>query len=337
MGRLRLALAALVVAAAAAASAAGDGLPGYTLTQLGRAVGATELGENPTGLSGAADGSALRLADGRVRLYFFDMGASILRSAISTDGVHFTVEPGTRAPAGQAWGQPRAVALADGRVRLFFIDAGGIGSAVSSDGLTFTKEPGLRVSATDAGVAEPSFLSTGTIVMLADGRYRMYFSTLHRPGAAIQPERVQSAVSSDMLSWTIEPGVRVGAGAALAGSAEHPFALARADGSVTLFYGRNQPFALYASTSSDGLSFTSESQVIERVLDSDVLADTSGTYLLYFGTHDETAGNSVAVARLAPASTTTTPPPTVKPKPKTKPTPKCKQGQKTTKNKPCRR
>lgn len=71
-----------------------------------------------------ADVTAVRPADGRVRLYAFVAPGGI-QSAISTDatGTSFVAEPGRRitlAPGGQT----RAYVLDDGRVRLFTSTAG---------------------------------------------------------------------------------------------------------------------------------------------------------------------------------------------------------------------
>ena len=102
----------------------------------------------PAGGKQVADVTAVRLADGRVRLYAFAGG---IYSAISTDaaGTTFVAEPGRRitwAPGGQT----RAYVLGDGRVRLFYLNAGSIMSAISSDGLTFTDE-GVRITTAAAG------------------------------------------------------------------------------------------------------------------------------------------------------------------------------------------
>ncbi len=123
-----------------------------------------------------ADVTAVRLADGRVRLYAF-VAPDGIRSAISTDGTgtRFVAEPGRRitwAPGGQT----RAYKLSDGRVRLFYLDGGSIKSRSRSDGLSFTDE-GVRITTAAAGF-EPGGLS---IVKVGSG-YRGYFSNLEKPG-----------------------------------------------------------------------------------------------------------------------------------------------------------
>ena len=91
---------------------------------------------------------------------------------------------------------PEAVALPDGRVRLIVDEPDGAATLhtyTSTDGVTFTPE-------------SPTFNGTfPSVVRLADGRYRMYF-TRFSPEAGT--EQILSAVSDDALNWTQEPGVR---------------------------------------------------------------------------------------------------------------------------------
>ncbi|RME24490.1 MAG: hypothetical protein D6798_11160, partial [Deltaproteobacteria bacterium] len=94
------------------------------------------------------------LPDGRLRLYavvqprMTDPGAGGLvneiRSAVSTDGRHFTPEPGVRLAG--PYVDPDVVVLDDGRIRMYITtDASRIRSAISDDGLQFTMEPGDRI------------------------------------------------------------------------------------------------------------------------------------------------------------------------------------------------
>jgi len=92
---------------------------------------------------------------------------------------------------------------------------GGIKSAASPDGLTFTIENGFRLTQEAAGFTGTTVSATTgpTVIGLADGRYRMYFSDLPRPGDPPGGHRIKSAVSADQLTWTVEPGIRIGPGA----------------------------------------------------------------------------------------------------------------------------
>jgi hypothetical protein len=251
-----------------------------------------------------ADGSAVRLEDGRVRLYMFAQGVGIVSAvSIAADGLTFQPEPGTRLPDGS--GMPRVVANPRGGWRLFFTSANGIKSAVSADGLTFTEEPGFRITALQAGFSDTTVAATSgaTVTRLADGRFRMYFSDLPRPGDPPGNHRIKSAVSTDMLAWTVEEGVHLGPGAPfITASAEHPFALANADGSVTLYYGKfggpgsAQPEGLYQSTSTDGLTFEHETYAVYFGNDPDALRLADGTLLVYYGLFDPAIGGTINAA-----------------------------------------
>ena len=82
-----------------------------------------------------ADTSTIQLTDGRWRMYVFTGGQ--VRSAISSDGLSFSMEAGSRLPEG--YGQPRIIRLDNGHLRIFTNGIGGIISAVSQDdGMTFT-------------------------------------------------------------------------------------------------------------------------------------------------------------------------------------------------------
>ncbi|OFW39734.1 MAG: hypothetical protein A3F70_01710 [Acidobacteria bacterium RIFCSPLOWO2_12_FULL_67_14] len=149
-----------------------------------------------------ADASAARLADGRVRLHVFAQGLGIVSAvSLAADGASFVPEAGARLPDGA--GMPRVVVNPAGGWRLFYISESSIRSAVSADGLIFTIEPGFRMTAEAAGFSSTTKTgATGgaTIVRLADGRYRMYFSDLSRPGDPPGGHLVKSAVSTDQLT-----------------------------------------------------------------------------------------------------------------------------------------
>ena len=236
-----------------------------------------------------ADVTAVRLANGRVRLYAF-VAPSGIRSALSTDatGTKFVADPGVRldwAPGGQT----RAYALGGSRVRLFYLDGGSIKSAISPDGLTFTDE-GARITTADAGF-EPGGLS---VVKLAGG-YRGYFSNLEKPG--IRAERIaRTATSPDMLKWTVGPYV-AGAQGSIAKGASHPFAIASGK-TIALYYNgdRGSFYGLLRSTSTDGVTFKNERAIMKTAGDPQLLA-LPGKTLLYYGEKIEGKGFGVAVAR----------------------------------------
>jgi hypothetical protein len=231
-----------------------------------------------------ADTTSLLLNDGRWRMFLF--AGSGYGSAISSDGLTFTMEPGNRLPNG--FGHSRVMRLTDGRVRMFSISQDGISSLISTDeGMTFTLE-GQSVSAGQAGL---SALSGPGIARTADGRWRMYFSELDRPGAAVVPLPMKSAWSTDLTVWTMDPGVRIGPGATLSGSAAHPAAFTNSNGSVTVLYFRNADLRLYSATSTDGLTFTTETAILNQAADPDVVTLPGGGGLrMYYNWFDAGTG-----------------------------------------------
>ena len=101
-------------------------------------------------------------------------------------------------------------------------------SAVSEDGLTFRKEPGIRI-APQPDVPHGSLrLLAPSIHQYGDGRWRMYFESR---GPADKPPVICSAVSSDMLHWELEDGIRLQS----AGGAGAPRYLPLPDGRARLY------------------------------------------------------------------------------------------------------
>jgi hypothetical protein len=218
-----------------------------------------------------------------------------VRSAVSNDGLVFTMESGIRLSDVT---HVRVIQLADGRHRVYYRSRSSteIQSSISTDeGLTWTPESGIRLSAAAAGVATVSGVS---VVRMPDGKWRMYFSEAPASGFPPPPRRTFSAWSDDLLTWTMDPGVRVGPGATLAGSAEHPAVLANPDGSISIFYFRNNPTQLLTATSTDGLTFSSETIIFQQSgpnpgspeNDPDVVRLPDGTIRMYYGTGNESGG-----------------------------------------------
>jgi hypothetical protein len=223
-----------------------------------------------------ANASAFKLNDGRWRL-LFTLGSSI-RSAVSTDGLSLTMEAGTRVGNSGDCGHVRAFRLDDGRIRVYCRNPSGILSYISSDeGVTLSPESGSLMIPN--GAVGASRLSTGGIVRTHDGRWRMYFSDEIQATGVAPPMRIFSATSSDLLTWSVEPGVRIGLGATASGSGTHPSAIANPDGSVSVFY--TGPTGVWVATSSDGLTFTSDSYTGLSGFDPDVVSAGSGLRVYY--------------------------------------------------------
>ncbi len=246
-----------------------------------------------------ADPGVTMLADGRVRLYMFAQGVGIV-SATSDDGIAFTEDAGVRVPEGVG-GQSKPFRLPDGRLRLYSTKIDGITSFISDDDLNFVQEAGYRLTAAAAGLET---ISNPSIIEFAPGQYRMYYSTIAFPGEKPGGRSVGSAVSTDFLNWSVDPGFRLGPDApVLTDSAEHPSAVRASDGSVYLFYGKfpgpgTVTEGLYRAVSKDGLHFDKESYTgLYFANDPAVLKKPDGDRILYYGDFDPQIGGQIFVAR----------------------------------------
>lgn len=274
------------VATDGAAGEALDVSPRYKITELETVV--------PCG----ADPTAIQLKD-KIRVYYAPGGSSCPgfpndepdSVVVPLDGGKARVDEGIRfSTSGYAGPHKRILALPDGRYRMYFHTPlgepnAGIGSAISSDGLNFEPEPGLRITAKEAGFGPGYELSPGDIVPTGDGRYRMYFSSLTPLIGDVSWQTIKSAVSTDLLEWEVEEGDRIGGSATISGG-EHPSAVLNPDGSVTLFYGRNVNYALFYSTSKDGLTFEKEDRLVHSVVDSAFIPQPDGTLIGFIGRRD---------------------------------------------------
>ena len=145
------------------------------------------------------------LSDGKYRMYFHQ--ATEMKSAISTDGRTFEIEPGVRLQGSM----PSLIKLADGRWRMYFqIQENGKGafkSALSNDGLKWNLEPGTRL--TSGGEFDPDNAVHPSVIALSQGGYRMYYDGEIRKTDQEFTWRILSATSPDGLSWTKDEGVRI--------------------------------------------------------------------------------------------------------------------------------
>jgi hypothetical protein len=125
---------------------------------------------NFSGLSNLVpvDSDVIELPDGRLRMYFFNIAKETrensIHSAISSDGINFTLEPGIRYQQPGIF-DPDVIRLKDGRYRMYLNNDGNVISATSNDGLNFNADPGTRVQVRGS--------IPGSIV-LADGTIRLY-------------------------------------------------------------------------------------------------------------------------------------------------------------------
>jgi hypothetical protein len=192
----------------------------------------------------------------------------------------WTVDPGIRLEDGSV---PNIHRLEDGRFRMYYGGAGGILSAISPDGLTFTKESGVRVPPGSQGSLE-MIVSDPTLVMLNDGRMKMYYkgaSGSGGPGQAIHS--IFSAISTDGLQFEKE-GIRIDSQQTLdKGWASVPEAIVLPDGKVRLYYvsdGLDVIHGIVSAISDDALNFTREETRLTGFVDPTVIRLTDGSYLM---------------------------------------------------------
>ncbi len=121
-----------------------------------------------------------------------------IRSAVSEDGLSWTVEQGARLELNQRnFISPRVIHLDDGRCRLYCGELGkGIISALSDDGgLSFEMESGVRIASELPFDRYTAFAPE--IVRLRNGGYRMYYAGYGKP----QRADILTATSPDGLNW----------------------------------------------------------------------------------------------------------------------------------------
>jgi hypothetical protein len=228
---------------------------------------------------------AYRLNDSKIRLYYCENG---INSAISEDGMTFTKEDGARIERGC---DPTIVQTEDGKFRMYYKIQSGPGgpgmavhkiySAVSNNGLDF-REEGLRIDSEKTG--DRGWASVPDAIKLPDGRIRIYY-------VSDDPEAeggLMSAVSEDGLNFVKEPGAR------MKGNYVDPSLAVLPDGRYWLLVAHNcvpekgpctEKNGLYASTSADGLNYTTPKLVYaaENLFDPAVIEISENKYRIYYG------------------------------------------------------
>ena len=178
-------------------------------------------GSRPLDASKVQAPSVVRLPDGTFRLFYTAIGPGkpyplcqgYILSAVSDDGLNFTVENGIRLATDPdiPWRSRRVLApavtvLSDGGWRMYFEARGQvalptvIASATSRDLLTWEVEVGVRLQKS-SDIGGPRF------VRLPDGRSRIY--CFSRADCS-----VVSAITTDGLTFEWEPGERLQGGQA---------------------------------------------------------------------------------------------------------------------------
>ncbi len=270
----------------------------FSVTSTGTILDSTMLGVTIGTV--IADSSSVRLTDGRIRKYF-TLGGVGMMSAISEDGITFTVESTDPLIAVPNVSHQKVIPLEENTIKLFTSTDmdGGIISYTAEDGITFLKDDGVRILASDTTFGSLSHL---TVVEISGG-YRGYFSDLplhveeedeeedEMPTLDLEQHFIMSATSNDLDTWSLESGFRIGFSSnSITSSAEQPHALARLDDCVTVFYNNNENREIHYATAQDGVSFNQEFQLGVAGNGPDIVQLEDGTYILYYDTGDETSG-----------------------------------------------
>lgn len=192
----------------------------------------------------AADADAVALPDGRYRLYYGVApegavnGQLPIQSAISTDGVNWTKEEGTRIADGVF---PDVLALPDGTWRMYFQFRREIHSATSRDGLNWITEPGVRLPNDGQEGLNLENVAAPTTLRLSDGTYLMVYRGT-APGKYL-PQSMSdttgylfSATSSDGLAFTKQGMVLDSRNTTFQGMLDGPDLVAWDGGEIRLYF-----------------------------------------------------------------------------------------------------
>ncbi|MEZ4669737.1 MAG: sialidase family protein [Anaerolineae bacterium] len=150
------------------------------------------------------DPAIVQLEDGRVRLYFIrgiDQPQHLVSmSAISEDGIHFTIEDGIRLDSRVGNVFCAAILSLNGQYHLFSPSTSNmLVHAVSDDGLNYTELPPLQLPGN-------YFMGKG-VIETADG-YRV-FAHQGSPDKANFVPSIVSFITTDGLTFTKEEGTRL--------------------------------------------------------------------------------------------------------------------------------
>ncbi len=185
----------------------------------------TVIGNGPAGSEQemVTNPSVFELSDGRYRMIYegarltrdekgkFYQSERKLYSAISSDGMAWTKESGTRfwdygdgKPGEMFTSVPDVIRLPDDRLRMYYTRGATSATALSSDeGATWTKETNLKLRKV---AVDPD-------VLLSDNVYILFFTTFENE-FGVGEQWVVSAFSADGISFTLDEGKLIEPGAA---------------------------------------------------------------------------------------------------------------------------
>ena len=173
--------------------------------------------QSPRGVCHAITPNVTRLRDGRFRMYYsaliygdrgFDDSTAVIKSAISSDAVHWDKEPGNRLEPFSPDATlrvlcPDVIPHPDGGYRMYFEGSrldqpSRVMSARSNDGLHWTPEPGVRIGDDVYAYGSPRGVYDD------ESRTRLYVHRAPYARHADIQRRIVSAISNDGVNFTIE-------------------------------------------------------------------------------------------------------------------------------------
>lgn len=240
--------------------------------------------------------------------FVFFMGLTESVSAVSSDGLIWTKEPGIRVDIGEyaGWGvsSPEVVMLPNGTYRMYYIGHQTLNvynnyrilSATSADGINWVQDPGIRIN--NNGSYDNRYAYAPDIIELPDGTYKMYYTGLVWGGYGTY--YILSALSSDGLTWTKEGGIRI-----------HPppnvtsgDTIILSDGTYRMYYsvpgGTSGGAMIISAVSYDGSTWTVENDIrvdnggiydTQSASHPDIVELPDGTYRMYYGGWDGTVSS----------------------------------------------
>jgi len=174
-----------------------------------------------------------------------------LYSAISTDGLEWTVEEGVRfqdigdgKPGELFTSVPDIIRLDDGRLRMYYTRGASSAIAVSDDdGMTWTKEKNLDLKRI---AVDPD------IVILDDGTYKLFFTTFDSEWGKGE-QYVMSASSIDGINFIVDEGKRIQPSSGN-NMVVDPDVIKLPDGKYRMYYGETNTGMLFMINSAVSIS-----------------------------------------------------------------------------------
>ena len=146
-----------------------------------------------------ADADIVDVGGGKFRMYYSAEPETAgfqgqVYSAISSDGVKWTEESGTRITQAIF---PSVIKLDDGRFRMYFQEQQSIKSAISTDGLAWTKEEGIRIDTSNTAGLTLTGVVAPTVIKSGNGYLMVYGGVINQ---AYLEEKVPSK-DTHLLMW----------------------------------------------------------------------------------------------------------------------------------------